>query len=216
MIVFSRLAGEGIAVGRNCTVQVVDVRAGKVRLGIEAPSDVPIIRQESCSQAGIASPQNAEQVKLARRVCKNFHAAARRAQRDRHANSTIQPLTLQNEYDVQELLHIILSSLFDDVRREERTPSFAGKSSTIDFLLAGDGIAIEVKMTRRGLETAEKVGDQLLIDIGRYQVHPKVRTLIFLVYDPSGHLDNPMALENDLTRNYQGLPVIVIVVPKPQ
>lgn len=46
MLVLSRKLGEKIYIGDNICITVVDVDRGKVRLGIEAPRDVPIFRQE--------------------------------------------------------------------------------------------------------------------------------------------------------------------------
>ncbi len=46
MLVLSRKLGEKIIIGDNITITVVDIDRGKIRLGIEAPRDVPIFRQE--------------------------------------------------------------------------------------------------------------------------------------------------------------------------
>jgi carbon storage regulator len=46
MLVLSRKLGEKIFIGDNVCITVVDIDRGKIRLGIEAPRDVPIYRQE--------------------------------------------------------------------------------------------------------------------------------------------------------------------------
>jgi carbon storage regulator len=46
MLVLSRKRDERIVIGDNIVITVVDVRGDKVRLGIEAPLDVPVHRQE--------------------------------------------------------------------------------------------------------------------------------------------------------------------------
>ena len=46
MLVLSRKNGESIIICDNIVVTVVDVRGDKVRLGIEAPRDVPVHRRE--------------------------------------------------------------------------------------------------------------------------------------------------------------------------
>jgi len=46
MLVLSRKLGEKICIGDNITVTVVDIDRGKIRLGIEAPRDIPIYRNE--------------------------------------------------------------------------------------------------------------------------------------------------------------------------
>lgn len=46
MLVLSRKLGEKIYIGENVCITVVDIDRGKIRLGIEAPRDVAIYRQE--------------------------------------------------------------------------------------------------------------------------------------------------------------------------
>jgi carbon storage regulator len=46
MLVLSRKPGEKIHIGAGITVTVTEVKGNKVRLGIEAPRDVPIVRAE--------------------------------------------------------------------------------------------------------------------------------------------------------------------------
>ena len=46
MLVLSRKLGEKICIGDNIFITVVDIDRGKIRLGIDAPRDVPIYRQE--------------------------------------------------------------------------------------------------------------------------------------------------------------------------
>lgn len=46
MLVISRLRDEQLYIGDNIVVTVVDIRGDKVRLGVEAPCDVPVHRKE--------------------------------------------------------------------------------------------------------------------------------------------------------------------------
>lgn len=46
MLVLSRRLGEKIIINGDIVVTVVDIDRGKIRLGIEAPRDVPIFRKE--------------------------------------------------------------------------------------------------------------------------------------------------------------------------
>ncbi|MFZ5829792.1 MAG: carbon storage regulator CsrA [Planctomycetota bacterium] len=46
MLVLSRQRDESIIIGDNVIVTVVDIRGDKVRLGIEAPGEIPVHRQE--------------------------------------------------------------------------------------------------------------------------------------------------------------------------
>ncbi len=46
MLVLSRHRDESIIIGDNIVITVVDIRGDKVRLGIQAPAEVPVHRQE--------------------------------------------------------------------------------------------------------------------------------------------------------------------------
>jgi carbon storage regulator len=46
MLVLTRKVGEEIVIGDNIRVKLVEIRGGKVRIGIVAPEDVVVDRQE--------------------------------------------------------------------------------------------------------------------------------------------------------------------------
>jgi carbon storage regulator len=46
MLVLSRQRDESIMIGDNIVVTIVDIRGDKVRLGINAPAEIPVHRQE--------------------------------------------------------------------------------------------------------------------------------------------------------------------------
>jgi hypothetical protein len=135
-------------------------------------------------------------VKLISILCDRFHLVARQL-RSRHDDR--QSLDVQDEYDVQDLLHSLLLLYFNDVRAEEWTPSYAGKAARMDFLLKHEQIVVETKKTRSGLR-AKEVGSQLIEDIARYESHPDCQTLVCFIYDPDGRISNPRGIENDLRR----------------
>lgn len=151
-----------------------------------------------------------DQINLIEKLCLRFHAAARQLQA-RHAGRAT--LTIEDEYDTQDLLHAILRLHFDDIREEEWTPSYAGAASRIDFLLKAEQIVIEVKKTRASM-TAKKLGEELIIDRARYEAHPDCKILVCFVYDPEGRIGNPVGIERDLEGREGRLKVRVIIAPK--
>ena len=46
MLVLSRHRDESIMIGDDIVITIVDIRGDKVRLGIDAPTDIPVHRQE--------------------------------------------------------------------------------------------------------------------------------------------------------------------------
>lgn len=46
MLVLARKAGEAVAIGDEISVRVLEVKNGQVKLGVEAPGDVAVHREE--------------------------------------------------------------------------------------------------------------------------------------------------------------------------
>ena len=46
MLILSRKINESVVINNNIVITVVEVGRGKVRIGIEAPSEIPVHRQE--------------------------------------------------------------------------------------------------------------------------------------------------------------------------
>ena len=77
MLVLSRKAGQRIAIGNEITVIVLECPSGRVRIGIEAPPDVPIDREEI---AAIKHEFYCESSDLVKRATTNL-------QRDNHSTT---------------------------------------------------------------------------------------------------------------------------------
>lgn len=46
MLVLTRKSGDGIVIGDDITIKVIEIKGGAIRLGIDAPRDCKIYRQE--------------------------------------------------------------------------------------------------------------------------------------------------------------------------
>ena len=46
MLVLTRKAGEGIVIGDDVTIKIIELKGGGVRIGIDAPKEKKIYRQE--------------------------------------------------------------------------------------------------------------------------------------------------------------------------
>jgi hypothetical protein len=106
-------------------------------------------------------------------------------------------LSFETEYDVQDLLHALLRPWVGDIRPEEYTPSYAGSSTRMDFLLPAYGLVLEIKFVRDGTH-AKEIGNELIIDIDHYRRHPDCDNLWCVVFDPKHLLPNPDGLKTDL------------------
>jgi hypothetical protein len=112
----------------------------------------------------------------------------------KHRRAGLPSLRFDNEYDVQDLLHALLRPWVQDIRAEEYTPSVGGKSTRIDFLLPKHKLVLEVKYVR-DVTHGRNLGDELILDIAHYRVHPMCSELWVVVYDPQTHVKNPAGLQ---------------------
>ncbi|WP_310598919.1 carbon storage regulator CsrA [Desulfobulbus sp.] len=46
MLVLTRKPGEGIVIGDNITIKIIELKSGSIRIGIDAPRDTKIYREE--------------------------------------------------------------------------------------------------------------------------------------------------------------------------
>lgn len=141
-----------------------------------------------------------------------FHRFIKQLERSPHKKSTLPTLSISNEYDVQHILYAVLKLKFDDVRDEEYTPSYAGGSTKMDFLLKNHKIVIEVKVASENLKDKD-IGKQLIEDIAKYSAHPDCETLYCFIYDPNHNLINPTGLIKDLSKEDQTPKVNIIINP---
>jgi hypothetical protein len=129
------------------------------------------------------------------KVLSRFHLVADQLRKRRKGKTSY---LVEDEYDVQDLLRALLKLDFDDVLAEEWTPSYAGAGSKIDFVLRREGILVEVKY---GPNLTEKqIGEQLIVDIAKYEEYPNVNVVVCFVYDPDRVIGNPRGIESDLEK----------------
>lgn len=92
----------------------------------------------------------ANAVEIIELICSHFHIVTRQLRQRYNDRPT---LVINDEYDVQDLFHTLLRLFFSDVRPEEWTPSYAGGSSRVDFLLKSEQVVIEVKKRKGDSES---------------------------------------------------------------
>jgi carbon storage regulator len=79
MLVLSRKKDESIVINDNITIVVVEIRGDKVRLGIEAPKEVPVHRREvfeSISEVSVSPSGDAAREQTVDSVVRAAHTDA--------------------------------------------------------------------------------------------------------------------------------------------
>lgn len=163
----------------------------------------------SLNEASHGPISKTEALSILINICNRFHAVAKQLRNRYNQRET---LDIDDENDVQDLIHALLQVNFNDIRNEEWTPSYAGGTSRMDFLINPFGIVLEIKKTRKGLG-AKELGKQLIDDIVRYKKHPNCKNLLCFIYDPDERIINPKGLITDLENIEPPFDVKVIISP---
>jgi hypothetical protein len=190
-----------------------------VYFGSGKPKNVPN-KPNACSNCGKIFPwtlndashgliSDTEALSILINICKRFHAVAKHL---RKRYNQREPLDINDEYDLQDLIYALLHINFNDIRKEEWTPNYACGASRMDFLINPFGIVLETKKTREGLGSKE-LGKQLVNDIVWYEKHPNCKKLICFIYDPEERITNPKGLITDLENMNNTVDVKVIISP---
>jgi hypothetical protein len=121
---------------------------------------------------------------------------------------------INDEYDVQDIIHALLMLFFDDVRAEDPIPNIAGASSRIDFFLEEEKIGIEIKIANTN-HRSKKIGEEIADDILKYKKRNDINYLFFFIYDPEFMIDNPIGFEKDINKcSTNNLQIKTIVSPQ--
>jgi len=178
---------------------------------IQEPSpSMPVDSSRTQATAPQSLQVESDPLDTVKTLCSRFHAVARQLRLRGEYRAT---LSVEDEFDAQDLLHAILRTQFDDIGTDEWTPSYAAGSPRTSFLLNDGRLAVIVKKTRPGLN-AKDLTDQLRIDAARYRSHDRCATLLCFMYDPDGRIGNPRGLEADLTSASDSFIIDVLVAPK--
>ncbi|AZB34251.1 PD-(D/E)XK nuclease domain-containing protein [Chryseobacterium bernardetii] len=121
-------------------------------------------------------------------------------------------ISINDEYDVQDLLYIPLKSIFPEIKYEDDIGNYGGSAKRLDFYLREEGIIIEVKHIN--IADDKKYTKQMKEDLQSYHVVNKLNDIIFFIYAPNAiqDINNFNELQNIQTIHDKTFNVIVIVV----
>jgi len=160
--------------------------------------------------ANSSAAAETDHLSITKKVCQRFHVVARQLRLRGEYRSTI---NVEDECDVQDLVHALLRQHFDDIGTDEWTPSYSNGALRTTYLLDHDRLAIVVKKTRTGLSRTD-LADQVRADVERYRNRGRCAHLLCFIYDPEGRIGNPRGLESELCTTSEHFAVDVVVAPK--
>lgn len=119
---------------------------------------------------------------IVKQVLFEFGNAVKKITRNRRKGH--KEFEIDDEYDVQDLLYIMLKPLFPKMIDEEPTPKVGSKYNKIDLIIREEGLMIEVKMIKESDTDEKKFVEQLKNDIQSYYRYGFLKDLLIFVYDP--------------------------------
>ena len=122
---------------------------------------------------------------------------------------------INDEYDVQDILYVIVKSFFPNMRDEDPIPKVGGKSTKIDLILREEKILIEVKMIKEKDSNETHFIEDLKVDFESYHKCVWLEKLFCFVYDPfkkTRDISNFNDLNGQRTKGEHNYNVEVIVV----
>lgn len=150
---------------------------------------------------------------IIRDILLNFSNAAQKLIRGRRKGHP--EFQIADEYDVQDLLYVILKAVFPKLRDEDPIPKVGGKSTKIDLILREEQILVEVKMIKSNDSNEVHFIEELKVDFESYHQCNWLKKLFCFVYDPykkTRDLANFDDLTGPRSKHYHNFDVEVIVV----
>lgn len=150
---------------------------------------------------------------VVRDILNNFSNAIQKIIKNRrkdHLNFEI-----KDEYDVQDILYVILKSVFPNLRDEDAIPKVGAKTTKIDLIIREERILVEVKMIKQKDANETHFIEELKVDIESYHECKWLRKLFCFVYDPykkTKDISNFYDLNGERTKSEHNYNVEVIVV----
>lgn len=149
---------------------------------------------------------------VVRDILNNFSNAIQKIIKNRrkdHSNFEI-----EDEYDVQDILYVILKSVFPNLRDEDAIGKVGGKTTKIDLIIREERILVEVKMIKEKDSNETHFIEQLKVDFESYHECKWLRKLFCFVYDPykkTRDISNFHDLNGERTKGEHNFNVEVIV-----
>ncbi|RXQ95706.1 hypothetical protein EO244_07540 [Ancylomarina salipaludis] len=147
-----------------------------------------------------------------RDVLSNFSNAVQKIIKGRRKNHP--EFKIEDEYDVQDILYVILKSIFPNLRDEDPIAKVGAKSTKIDLIIREEKILVEVKMIKAKDTNETHFIEQLKVDFESYHECKWLDKLFCFVYDPykkTKDVSNFNDLNGQRTKGEHSFDVEVIV-----
>lgn len=130
----------------------------------------------------------------------------------RTRNAEVIKWDIQNEYHVQNLLHLILKPIFPDIKPEESLTSSGHVHPRVDFFIPSLRVAIEVKFLRSSQQSVLKnITEEIASDAHHYRIEKNIcDDIVVFIWDDSRSTEEHSKLK-DAIEKMEGVRGAVIV-----
>lgn len=149
---------------------------------------------------------------VVRDILNNFSNAIQKIIKNRRKDHP--DFIIEDEYDVQDILYVILKSVFPNLRDEDAIGKVGAKTTKIDLIIREERILVEVKMIKAKDSNETHFIEQLKTDFESYHECKWLRKLFCFVYDPykkTRDISNFNDLNGERTKGEHNFNVEVIV-----
>lgn len=119
---------------------------------------------------------------VVRDILNNFSNAVQKIIKNRRKDHP--DFKIEDEYDVQDILYVILKSVFPKLRDEDAIGKVGAKTTKIDLIIREERILVEVKMIKEKDSNETRFIEELKVDFESYHECKWLRKLFCFVYDP--------------------------------
>lgn len=164
----------------NCDLKDVDAEIDAITKSAIGISKL-VLLEDYLKMDNRIGYQNLTALQIIHQVIQNFPEAIKKIKNRRKGKDDYQ---FKDEYDVQDILYVMLKPLFPSLKEEDPIPKVGVNSTKIDLIHREEGVLIEVKMIKESDSDESKFIKQLKEDIQSYHLCQWMKNLICFVYDP--------------------------------
>lgn len=166
-------------------VELIDVSSEVSNFSCDDVIDLLLleeIRETLLVKSVFTKFKNLSAIEIIRQVLTEFGNSVKKITQNRRKGHD--EFKINNEYDVQDLLYVILKPLFPKLIDEDPNQKVGGVSNKIDLIIREEKILIEVKMIKNSDANEKKFIEELKIDFESYHSNPNLEFLFAFIYDP--------------------------------
>ncbi len=150
---------------------------------------------------------------MVREILNNFSNAIQKIIKNRRKDHP--EFKIKDEYDVQDILYVILKSIFPNLRDEDAIGKVGAKTTKIDLIIREERILVEVKMIKEKDSNETHFIEELKVDFESYHECKWLKKLFCFVYDPykkTRDISNFNDLNGERTKGEHNFNIEVIVI----